>query len=135
MRESVLLFVCYFLLVSMGPGDLLQPSLFSCVLSSLEHPAHFSYLLQTLPYLACSHTSLLISSFHPYCEPTRAFLRACTPQRACLQPALKTFPQEMNELSESLLASRVQPMQTSCLLDVGNVDREDQFLCSTLQKC
>lgn len=78
MRESVLLFVCYFLLVTMGPGDLLQrPSLFSCVLSSLEHSAYFPYLLQTVPYLACSHTSLLISSFHPCCDPTRAFLRAC----------------------------------------------------------
>lgn len=55
----------------------------------------------------------LLSHFTPHLLlSTRAFLRACTPQRACLQPALKTFPQEMNEVSETLLASSVQPMQT-----------------------
>lgn len=37
--------------------------------------ACFSYLLKTIPYLARSHTPLLISSFHP--PLTRAFPHAC----------------------------------------------------------
>lgn len=74
-----LLFFCSFL---WGPVTLLQrSSLFSRVLSSLEHSAYFSYLLQTVPYLARSHTPFLISSSHPRCDLTRAFLRACSPQR------------------------------------------------------
>lgn len=43
-----------------------------CVFSS----AYFSYLLKTIPYLARSHTPLLIASFHP--PLTRAFSHACS---------------------------------------------------------
>lgn len=62
--------------------------------------------------LHSSSPPFILAVTQPVHSCVSACVRVCTPQRACLQPALKTFPQEMNEVSESLLASSVQPMQT-----------------------